>query len=185
MPVVVMFRAVENRLTIGFRRSPSPHQHDPDRDVLEQVTLIKDIQLDTPHRAHLDILFKLSLEECAKWMGDHNQPKNFDGLLSAWLARLDTEELNKQFYQKLFNWFEWAVAEAKFPTNEKRTPETRRTRHPLNHPSAVRLVHQRERVGRRRTVHRGAGCPTTQRPMTATVAMPIIAPYSRTYFSLP
>ena len=113
MPVVVLFRA-ENRLTIGFvgRR---PHQHDPDRDVLEQVTLIKDIQLDTPHRAHLDILFELSLEECAKWMDDHNQPENFDGLLSAWLARLDTEELNKQFYQKLFNWFEWAVAEAKFP----------------------------------------------------------------------
>ena len=53
-------------------------------------------------------------------MDNHNQPENFDGLLAAWLARLDTEALNKQFYQKLFNWFEWAVAEAKFPTNETR-----------------------------------------------------------------
>ena len=119
IPVVVFFR-VGDRLTIGFvgRR---PYKDDPHRDVLEQVTLIKDIQLDSPHRAHLDILFELSLEECAKWMDNHNQPENFDGLLAAWLARLDTEELNKQFYQKLFNWFEWAVAEAKFPTNEKRT----------------------------------------------------------------
>ena len=48
-------------------------------------------------------------------------PKNFDGLLAAWLAKLDTETLNKQFYQQLFNWFEWAITEAKFPTNEAKT----------------------------------------------------------------
>ncbi|RKU05627.1 hypothetical protein C6502_22115 [Candidatus Poribacteria bacterium] len=119
MPVVVFFRA-KDRLTIGFvgRRQ---HRRDPDRDVLEQVTLIKDIRLDDPHRAHLDILFALSLEECAKWMRDHNEQENFDGLLAAWLARLDTEELNKKFYRELFNWFEWAVAVGKFPTDKNRS----------------------------------------------------------------
>ena len=119
MPVVVFFR-VKDRLTIGFvgRRQ---HRRDPDRDVLEQVTLIKDIRLDNPHRAHLDILFALSLEECAKWMRDHKEQENFDGLLAAWLARLDTEELNKKFYRELFNWFEWAVAEGKFPTDKNRS----------------------------------------------------------------
>ena len=119
MPVVVFFR-VRNRLTVGFvgRRQ---HKHDPNRDVLEQVTLIKDIRMDKPHRAHLEVLFELSLPECAKWMVTNQQPENFDGLLAAWLARLDTEELNKQFYRRLFNWFEWAVVEAKFPTKEKRT----------------------------------------------------------------
>ena len=118
MPIVVLFCA-GNRLTIGFvgRR---PHKYDEERDVLERATLIKDIRLDNPYRAHIDILFQLSLEECVKWMDDHNQLENFDGLLAAWLDRLDTEELNKQFYQKLLNWFEWAVAEAKFPTKEKR-----------------------------------------------------------------
>ena len=172
MPVVVIFCVkssgfhplgrVENRLTLCFvgRR---PHKHDPDRDVLEQVTLIKDIHLDSPHRAHLDILFELSLEECAKWMGDHNQPENFDGLLSAWLARLDTEALNKQFYQRLFNWFEWAVSEAKIPNKRKSRPETGGTRHPLNHAPAVRVVYQRERVGCRRTVQRGADFPSAER----------------------
>ena len=128
MPVVVLFCVksschplgrVKNRLTIGFV-SRRRHKHAPKRNVLEQVTLIKDIDLNNPHRAHLDILFELSLEECAKWMGANNQPENFDGLLAAWLARLDTETLNKQFYQKLFDWFEWAVSEAKFPTKEKR-----------------------------------------------------------------
>ena len=121
MPIVVFFR-VENRLTMGFvgRRQ---HRRDPDRDVLEQVTLIKDILLDKAHRAHTDILFELSLGECAKWMNANKQPENFDGLLAAWLARLDTEELNKKFYRDLFNWFEWAVEQATFPTDEKRTLE--------------------------------------------------------------
>ena len=119
MPIVVFFR-VENRLTIGFAKHRQ-HKYDPDRDVLEQVTLIKDIRLDNPHRAHLDILFELSLGECAKWMVANKQSQNFDGLLAAWLARLDTEELNKKFYRELFTWFEWAVAEGKFPTDKNRT----------------------------------------------------------------
>jgi hypothetical protein len=119
MPIVVLFR-VKDRLTIGFvgRRQ---HRLDPNRDVLEQVSLIKDIRLNKPHPAHREILYELSLGECLKWMDDHKQQENFDGLLAAWLARLDTEELNKQFYRRLFNWFEWAVEEAKFPTDENRT----------------------------------------------------------------
>lgn len=118
-PTVVFFR-VADRLTIAFvgRRQ---HQYDENRDVLEQVTLIKDIRLNAPYRAHLDILSELSLETCLKWMDTEGKPKNFDGLLAAWLAKLDTEELNKQFYRKLFNWFEWAITEAKFPTNETKT----------------------------------------------------------------
>ena len=118
-PTVVLFRVGE-RLTIAFvgRRQ---HQYDETRDVLEQVTLIKDIRLNAPYRAHLDILSELSLEACLKWMDTEGKPKNFDGLLAAWIAKLDTEELNKQFYRKLFNWFEWAITEAKFPTNETRT----------------------------------------------------------------
>ena len=125
LATVVFFRVrsetrVENRLTIGFvgRRQ---HKRDPNLDVLEQVSLIKDIRLDKPHPAHRDILFELSLDECAKWMDDHNQQENFDGLLAAWLARLDTEELNKKFYRELFAWFEWAVAEGKFPKDKNLT----------------------------------------------------------------
>ena len=145
MPIVVFFRA-KDRLTIGFvgRRQ---HRRDPDRDVLEQVTLIKDIRLDDPHRAHLDILFELSLEECTKWMRDHKEEENFDGLLAAWLARLDTEELNKKFYRELFAWFEWAVDEGKFPTDKNRSLRAGGARHPLNHAPIVRLVYQREGAG--------------------------------------
>ena len=118
-PTVVLFRVGEH-LTIAFA-DRAQHQYDENRDVLEQVTLIKDIRLNNPYRAHLDILSELSLEACVQWMNVNSKPKNFDGLLAAWLAKLDTEELNRQFYRKLFNWFEWAVTEAKFPTNETKT----------------------------------------------------------------
>ena len=117
-PTVVLFRVV-NYLTIGFtdRRL---HKVDADRDVLGQVTLIKDIRLIKPYRAHLDILSELSLEDRVNWIETNDKPKNFDGLLAAWLAKLDTEELNKEFYRKLFDWYKWAVKKAKFPKDEKR-----------------------------------------------------------------
>ena len=117
-PTVILFRAGD-RLTVAFA-DRRPDKIDGDRDVLGQVTLIKDIRLNNPHRAHLDILSELSLEECVQWMNDNRKPKNFDGLLAAWLAKLDTEELNKQFYRKLFAWYEWAIEIATFPTDENR-----------------------------------------------------------------
>ena len=117
-PTVILFRAGD-RLTVAFA-DRRPDKTDEDRDVLGQVTLIKDIRLKDPHRAHLDILSELSLEECAAWMDAKKKPKNFDGLLAAWLAKLDTEELNKKFYRRLFAWYEWAVKEATFPTDENR-----------------------------------------------------------------
>ena len=48
------------------------------------------------------------------------EPHNFDGLLSAWLDALDTEELNRRFYRELKDWFDRAVKEARFPTTGAR-----------------------------------------------------------------
>ena len=123
-PTVIFFRAGEH-LTIAFA-DRRPSETDAVRDVLGQVTLIKDIRLNhtaqDPHRAHLEILSELSLDQCIQWMNDNRKPQNFDGLLAAWLAKLDTEELNKQFYRKLFAWYEWTVDDdnVMFPTDENR-----------------------------------------------------------------
>lgn len=113
IPVVVLYR-VGDRLTAALA-GHRPHKGDDSRDVLEMVTLIKDIRLQNPHHAHLDILADLSLPQCAKWMNENKQDKNFDGLQKAWLTKLDTEELNRNFYKKLQEWFEWAKDEAVFP----------------------------------------------------------------------
>ena len=132
-PTVVLFKTTDlpaehgsaqagNLLTAAFvhRRE---HKRDPNRDVLGKVSLIREIDPASPHRAHLDILSELSLAECAKWMDTHNKEHNFDGLLAAWLDKLDTEELNRRFYQDLFAWFNRAVnvKEARFPTDQART----------------------------------------------------------------
>lgn len=121
-PSVVLFRTTSNRLTLAFvhRRE---HKHDPARDVLGKVSLIREVAPENPHRAHLDILAELSLAECARWMDLQSKPHDFDGLLAAWLDKLDTEELNRRFYGELFDWFERAVTCAKFPANEAKTLE--------------------------------------------------------------
>ena len=115
MPAMLLFQHGETlTLSIINRRL---HATNPSRDVLEKVTLIKDIDFKHPHRAHIDILFDLALEPLNQTHGVHN----FVELHRAWEKTLDTEELNKRFYRELFAWFEWAVAEGEFPTNEKRT----------------------------------------------------------------
>ena len=119
MPVMVTF-SYHGKLSVAVinRR---PHKRDESRDVLGNVSLIREIDVNNPHRAHLDVLQELSLPKRLKWADDHNKPRNFDGLLAAWLAVLDTEELNRQFYKDLFAWFERAVTTARFPTDEAKT----------------------------------------------------------------
>ena len=117
MPSVVLFKTVTDHLTLSFvhRRM---HKRDPDRDVLGHVSLIREIDPQNPHRAHLDILSDLSLSQRLQWMDTHDKPRNFDGLLDAWLNALDIEELNRRFYGDLFRWFERAVGEANFPADQ-------------------------------------------------------------------
>lgn len=120
LPTVVFFRAGA-RLTVAVigRR---PHKLDDSRDVLERVTsLSKNIPLESPRRADLAVLSELSLPECAAWMEANAKPHNCEGLLAAWLAKLDTVERDQQFYRYTFDWFERAVFEEKFPEGEEKT----------------------------------------------------------------
>ena len=112
--IMVLFRygAVLSLAIINRRQ----HQINPARQVLEKVTLIKDINLDSPKRAHIDIISELHLHRLI----ENESVRNFDTLHDAWEGILNTEELNKQFYRKLFAWYEWAVKEATFPTDENR-----------------------------------------------------------------
>ena len=113
-PIMVIFRyGAVLTLAIINRR---PNLSDSTKQVLEKVTLIKDIHLDSPKRAHIDIVSDLHLRRLIVNEGVNN----FDTLHKAWEGILNTEELNKQFYRKLFTWYEWAVKEATFPTDENR-----------------------------------------------------------------
>ena len=108
MPGIVLFRH-GSFLTMGVvhRRT---NKLDNSRDVLERVTLIKDIRVSEPHRAHLEILCELSLSKMLS-----SGVNSFEELHKQWEQALNTEALNKRFYRELFKWFEHAVKECKFP----------------------------------------------------------------------
>ena len=119
MPTVVLF-VNGDKVTLAFIHRRQHKQQNKNRDVLGKVSLIRNVDCLKPHRAHLDILAEIGLNQCMEWIKQRQLQRNFDSLLAAWLAKLDTEELNKRFYKELFNWFQWAVTEAKFPEFEKK-----------------------------------------------------------------
>ena len=114
-PMMVIFR-YGNSLTLAIinRRA---HKRDPSKQVLEKVTLIKDIDLNSPKRAHIDIVSELDLRRLVDTEGVHT----FDTLHKAWEGILNTEALNKRFYRELEAWYEWATGICKFPDNENKT----------------------------------------------------------------
>ncbi|MXY62748.1 MAG: hypothetical protein F4Y87_04815, partial [Synechococcus sp. SB0665_bin_28] len=119
MPAFLLFHGSGGLVTLAFVQRRR-HKRDDQRRVLGSVSLIRDIDPRQPHRAHRSILKELSLAHRLAWMGKHGKPGNFDGLLAALLASLDTQELNKRFYKDLFGWFNRVVAEARFPANQRR-----------------------------------------------------------------
>ena len=128
MPAMLLFQH-GNTLTLSVinRRLGV---RDPSRDVLEKVTLIKDIDFRDTHRAHIDILFDLALEPLNQTHGVHN----FVELHRAWEKTLDTSELNKRFFNELANWYFWAVDQVTFPDDAGEDVEVR------NATSVIRLL---------------------------------------------
>ncbi len=110
MPALIVFKYGEYiTLSVINRRL---NKKDAQKDVLEKVTVIKDISTSAPHRAHIEILFDLSFSELKRV----HKFTNFVELHHAWQKTLDTKELNKRFYRDLSNWYFWALQEVHFPT---------------------------------------------------------------------
>lgn len=110
MPAIFLFRQEGlSSLAVIDRRH---NLRDAGRDVIEsRITVIKDVRLASPHRAHIDVLAGLALAN----LGDKRRPSNFRELYDAWIATLSTQKLNKDFYQQLAWWYLWAIKEVEFP----------------------------------------------------------------------
>lgn len=110
MPAIFLFRQEELfSLAVIDRRQ---NLRDASRDVIDsRITVIKDVRLTAPHRAHIDILASLALIN----LGDKRRPGNFRELYAAWIDTLSTQKLNKDFYQQLAWWYMWATKEVEFP----------------------------------------------------------------------
>jgi hypothetical protein len=114
IPVLILFAHGDKAsIAIINRRA---HKREPTRDVLEKVSLIKDIALANPHRGHLDVLASFSIEELAR----ARPIRCFDDLHAAWSERLNIELLNKRFYKRVQEWFFWAAQSVRFPPDVPR-----------------------------------------------------------------
>ena len=109
MPAILLFRHPREdgapllSVSVIHRRA---HKRDSALDVIEgKVSLIKDIDLQQPHAAHLRILESMALSEVdAKFV-----PSSFEKLYAAWLKVLDVKALNDRFYKELAEWYYWAI----------------------------------------------------------------------------
>ena len=128
MPAMILFQHGQTlSLAVIDRRL---HKRDEAKDVLEKVTLIKDIHSHDPHPAHIQILFDLSRNELFRVHGF----SNFVELHRAWAKTLDIQELNKRFYRELSNWYFWAMNNVTFPDDAGEDVEIR------NATSIIRLI---------------------------------------------
>jgi adenine-specific DNA-methyltransferase len=102
MPVMILFRHGDAISLAVIDRELN--KRDSTKDVLRKVTLIKDIRLAEPARAHIEILNELSLHA----LYEEFRFRNFVELHRAWAKKLDSTDLNKRFYQDVSYWYLWA-----------------------------------------------------------------------------
>jgi hypothetical protein len=114
MPAMIIFRYGDNLTIAAIDRRL--HKRDESRDVLEKkVTLIKDINVTEPIRAHIEILHDLALPSLVQ----RYKVDTFVALHNAWRKTLDISALNRKFYKELFNWYLYAVKSVTFPNPDK------------------------------------------------------------------
>lgn len=102
MPVLMVFKHGDT-VSIGIiHRRLS--KRDQSKDVLEKVTLIKDIAFADPVRAHVEILHDFALPQLFADYGVHN----FVALHAAWQKRLGSYALSNDFYREIADWYFWA-----------------------------------------------------------------------------
>ena len=110
-PVTVIFRQ-GHLLSIGTceRTEFKQEWKQGQGEKLGKVSLLRNIDCHNPHRGHMDILKGMECGDCT----------TFDKLYEKWQKVFNSEVLTKQFYNDLFEWYQWAVSpevKCTFPAN--------------------------------------------------------------------
>jgi hypothetical protein len=124
LPVVVVYR-YDSYITIANAERMKYDQKWREGEKIGKVILIKDINVEKTHRAHIDILDDLKVK--AKVI-------DFKSLNEHWLKVLNSSELNKKFYQELSNWYFWALDHVSFPDDIEKNKDVR------NATNLIRLI---------------------------------------------
>jgi len=110
-PVVILFKYA-NKLSLSNTQRQEYKQHWRDGEKVGKVSILRDIDIVSPHRGHLDILQNMKIT---------SKVTDYESLYNYWQEVFDVSLLNKKFYQELSNWYSYAVSEVVFPNQPKDT----------------------------------------------------------------
>ena len=118
-PVTVIFRRGKY-LSIGTceRTEFKQEWKQGQGEKLGKVSLLRNIDCQNPHRGHMDILKGMECSDCV----------TFDKLYEKWQKVFNSDVLTKQFYNDLFEWYQWAVSDeagVTFPGNVEKQEDDR------------------------------------------------------------
>lgn len=108
-PVIAIFR-YENKITLSSleRQARDPKDwRDGEKISTTKVSMLKDVDFEKPHAAHLKILSGLKI--------DVNKSNTFEKIYRFWQKQLSIQALNDKFYADLQNWFYYAAQKIKLP----------------------------------------------------------------------
>ena len=123
---VVLFIKQGYRLSLATCERSEYTQQWRDGEKLGKVSMLRNIDCQTPHRGHIYILESI---------GDKAYP-NFEELYKHWMQVFSSELLTRKFYSELSDWYAWAVQVARFPNNLATTEDDEK----FNHESCIRLI---------------------------------------------
>ncbi len=111
IPCVIIY-SYSDKISIAIihRRQ---HRLQASKDVLGKVALIHDIYCPEPHRGHKEILNDFALTNLP------GKVTSFEELQKAWSTVLNLEVLNKKFYQRISDWFFYAVKNVHIPDKKR------------------------------------------------------------------
>ena len=122
-PVVVIFRYSDGQkhyIAFANTQRLAYAQNWREGEKTGKVALLRNIDVEHPHRGHLDILNQLRIQTTG-----HKAVNSFTKLYEFWQGVFNIEVLNRKFYEELSNWYFWAMDQVKFPDDEDRDRKSR------------------------------------------------------------
>lgn len=142
-PVVIVFKyANNNSQYIAFANTERLQYMQAWREGEKtgKVSLLRDIDIQKPHRGHEDIINELIIPTKGNKAVD-----SFDKLYKYWQGVFNVSLLSKKFYKDLSNWYFWAIKHVSFPNapvsyKETYTNEERDKIHKHNAQNVIRML---------------------------------------------
>ncbi len=124
IPVVLLLK-YGNLLSFAASERTKFKQEWREGEKIGKISLLKDINIDSPHTGHLKILDDLKVAP---------DVTTFNALYKQWQEVFDVQLLNKKFYQELANWYFRAIKTVTFPDDVEKDEGVR------NATNVIRLI---------------------------------------------